>query len=297
MKKNKKIIILTLATIATVVAGVIVTGTLSSSPQKGLLPGFEVHEWGVFCQEYHSNIVNVVTNPPVGPVFARKPVIYFHHDDNISDVVVEVDFNGDILITIPDAVPTEDGISWTIDIMNNSVISTNGTIYDYLFYECQINVSQGVVAYVVDDGVNVTFYVQNVAEYPISDVFFIYGYSTNESMWHRGLTYVHIDTLDSGEQTSITVPLNDDVSYEISEILASLIDYGLTEKEAKDLIDYWEQTWFYPTNLETYSQILYTIPEEIYNELLPISITPTPEIIERVGLFFLTDIPIHPTME
>lgn len=125
-------------------------------------------------------------------------------------------------------------------------------------------------------------------------VFFIYGYSTNESMWQRGLTYVYIDTLESGEETSMIVPLNDNVSYETSQIFDSLIENGLTDKEAMDLIDYWKQIWFYPTNMGTYAQLLYTIPEEIYDELLPISITPQPEIINRVGLFFITDIPINP---
>jgi len=293
MKINKNMTIMTLVTIATVLAGAIITGCIVSSSQRGMLPGFEVHEWGVFCQEYNSNIVNVVTNPLEGPVFAKKPVIYFHYDENISDVVVEVNFNGDILVTIPDATATDGGIGWTIDIVNNSVVAPNGKVYDYLFYECQINVSQGIIAYIVDDGINVTFYLKNVADYRISDIFFIYGYSTNVSMWQRGLTYVYIDTLESGEETSMTVPLNDNVSYETSEMFNSLIEKGLTDKEAMDLIEYWEQMWFYPTNLGSYAQIVYTMPEEKYDELLPIFINPQPESIERIGLFFITGIPIN----
>lgn len=295
MKINKNMMLMTLVTIATVMAGAIITGCITSSSQHGVLAGFEVHEWGVFCQEYNSNIVNVVTNPLEWPVFARKPVIYFHYDENVSDVVVEVNFNGDILVTIPDSIATDGGIGWTIDIVNNSVMAPNGTVYDYLFYECQINVSQGVIAYVVDDGVNVTFHLKNVADYQISDIFFIYGYSTNVSMWQRGLTYLYIDTLESGEETNMTVPLDDDVSYETSEIFNSLTERGLTDKEAMDLIEYWEQMWFYPTNLGSYAQIVYTVPEEIYDDLLPISINPQPEIIERVGLFFVTGIPINST--
>ncbi|RLF30048.1 MAG: hypothetical protein DRN05_00300 [Thermoplasmata archaeon] len=299
MKVNKKLMITTLmmsVTIATYVVSAIITGGIISSSlsQKIVLHGFEVHEWGVLCQRYNSNIVNVVTNPVEEPVFVKKPVIYFHYDKNISDIAVEVDFDGDPLVTIPSASLTEDGIGWTVDIVNNSVVAPNGTTYDYLFYECQINVSQGIVANIVDDGINVTFYLQNVAGYQISNIFFIYGYPTNKSMWwQRGLTYVYIDALDSGEEASITVPLNDKVSYEISRITDSLIENGLTNKEAEDLIEYWKQIWFYPTNKETYAQILYTIPRETYDELLPISITPQPESIDRVGLFFITDIPIN----
>ncbi|MFE3845823.1 hypothetical protein ACFL1L_03060 [Thermoplasmatota archaeon] len=256
---------------------------------------FEVHEWGVFEHVYNSNIVNVVNEPVIGPVIVKKPVIYFHYDENLSDIVIEVDINGDILVTIPDAVNTSNGINWTFDIVNNSVVAPNGTVYDYLFYECQINVTQGIVAYVVEDGINITFYVENVADYSISDIFFIYGYSTDISIWSRGLSYVHIDTLESGEETSITIPLKNNSSYDTDEIFSSLIENGLTANEAKELIDYWQEMWFHPTNIGTYAQMIYTIPEEIYNDLLPISIIPTPEIINRVGLFFVTGIPINPS--
>jgi len=293
MKSDKKIILFGLTATLIIVAGTFMTGCIDSEKQSGFLQGFEVHEWGIFQQEYNSNIVNVVSNPITGPVFARKPVIYFHYDEDITDVVVEVDFNGDVLVTIPDAVNTSSGISWTVDIVNNSVVVPNGTAYDYLFYECQINVSQGVIAYIIDDGVNVTFYVKNVASYIISDIFFIYGYPTNVSMWQRGITYIHIDSLESGEQTSITIPLKNNSSYDTSEILLSLTDQGLTQKEAQDLIDYWEQFWFYPTNMESYAQMIYSIPQDAYDELLPISITPAPEIMKRIGLFFITNISIN----
>jgi hypothetical protein len=111
-------------------------------------------------------------------------------------------------------------------------------------------------------------------------------------MFQTSITYIHIDSLESGEQTSVTVPLNNDSSYDTSEILLSLINQGLTEKEAQDLIDYWKRIWFYPTNFGSYAQMIYTIPQEIYDELLPINIIPMPEIMNRVGLFFITDIPI-----
>ena len=283
-----------LVVITTVMLSSIITGCISSTSQRGMLNGFEVHEWGVFCQRYKSNIVNVVTKPLEEPVIVKKPVIYFHYRKDISDVFVEVNFDGDILVTIPDAASTDDGISWTVDIVNKSVVAPNGTVYKYLFYECQIKYSKGVIAYILDDGINVKFYIMNVADYPISDIFFIYGYPTGTpDFMFRGITYVKIERLESYSESVITVPLNNNSLYGTSEILYSLIENGLTEQEAEDLIDYWEKIWFYPTNLGSYAQILYTIPEDIYNELLPISIYPQPEIIKRVGLFFITDVPIN----
>jgi len=293
MKSDKKIMLYGLTTAIIVLAATVMSGCIDSEKQPLILHGFEVHEWGVFCQEYNSNIVNVVTEPLTEPAFVKKPVIYFHYDENITDLVVKVDFNGDIVVTIPDAINTSGGIGWTIDVVNNSVVAPDGTVYEYLFYECQINVTQAVVAYIIDDGTNVTFYVENIADYTISDIYFIYGCPKYGSMFQTLITYIHIDSLESGEQTSITVPLNNDSSYDISEILLSLMGQGLTEKEAQDLVDYWERIWFYPTNFGSYAQMIYAIPQEIYDELLPINIAPMPEIMKRVGLFFITDIPIN----
>jgi len=143
MKSNKKIMLFGLAIVAIVLAGTLMSGCVTSDNQHVVLQGFEVHEWGVFCQEYNCNYAYVAGSPdflgfPYG-VFARKPVIYFHYDENISDLVVEVDFNGDVIVTIPDATNTSTGISWTVDIVNNQVVAPNGTVYDFLFYECQIN--------------------------------------------------------------------------------------------------------------------------------------------------------------
>lgn len=294
--------------------GALISGCITFEKQSGVLRGFEVHEWGVFCQVYNSNIVNVFTNPKIEPVIVRKPVIYFHYDGNISEVDIEIDINGDILVTIPDAVNTSTGIGWTVDIVNNSVVTPDGTVYEYLFYECQMNISQCVVAYVLYDGKNVTFYVKNIGGYPLSDIFFIYGnYNTSkrlellklqekhpelgisfeEHMGFRDITFIHINSLGVGEEKSITIPINNSSSYDTKDILQSLINCGLTEKESQDLVDYWQEMWFNPPNWGSFAHVIYTIPQEVYDELLPISINPKPETMHRVGLFFVTDIPIN----
>jgi hypothetical protein len=307
MKSNKKIVIYELVVIAIIVAGTLMSGCITFEKQSGVgvLQGFEVHEWGVFQQKYNSNIVNILTQPLDISTRVDKPVVYFHYDKNISDVVVEVDINGDILVTIPDAINTGSGIGWTIDIVNNSVIAPDGTEYEYLFYECQMNISQCVVAYVLTDGKNVTFYVKNIGGYPLSDIFFIYGGYLQQKLGlanilgkyiidiNYGLTYIKIDELANNEEKSVIVPLKDSAEYNISEIKDISIELGLTEKEALELVDYWEDIWFHPTYFSSFVSMIYTIPQEVYDELLPISINPKPETMHRVGLFFLTDIPIN----
>lgn len=297
MKTNKKMIGIMLVAIA-VSAGTLMSGCITLPQQDGVLHGFEVHEWGVFHQEYNCSVVYVANIPdffgfPFG-VQALKPVIYFHSEGGIDYVTVEVEISEN-LTTIPNATIVENKIRWTFAIENNSIVLQNSTNYEYLFYEGKIYCNQSVIAYVVDDGVNVTFYVKNIANYTLSDIFFIYGYPTgNPGFMYRGLTYVQIEKLESGEETSMTVSLKNNVSYNTSNILSSLIENGLTEKEATELIDYWGRMWFDPTNMGSYAQMIYTIPQDVYDELLPISISPKPEVMHRVGLFFVTDIPINP---
>ena len=293
MKNEKKLMIMGLVTI--ILSAGMITGSLinSSGSKLGFLSDFEVHEWGVFEQVYGSNIANVLGEPPVVEFEVKKPVIYFHYDKDLTDIVVEVEIDGDILVTIPDAKITDNGIGWIVDLNNNTIIAPDGTQYNYLFYECQMNITQGVIAFVTDDGENVTFYVKNAGDFEITDIFYIYGYSLGNTFWNRGLTYVHIDKLGIGEQKTITVERKNNSDYDTSEILSVLINNGLTEKESKDLLDYWENIWFRPTNMRTFAQMFYLMPQSVYDELLPISIYPTPEVIRRVGLFFITDIPVN----
>lgn len=300
MKNEKKLIITGLVTIAIILSAGMITGSLNNSPSSklGFLSGFEVHEWGIFEQVYGSSITNVLGESPVAEFEVKKPVIYFHYDKDLTDIVVEVEIDGDILVTIPDAQITDDGIGWTVDLDNNTIIAPDGTHYNYLFYECQMNITQGVVAFVTDDGENVTFYVKNVGDFEITDIFYIYGYPLSDNLWSRGLTYIHIDRLETGEQKTITVERKNNSNYDTAEILEALVDNGLTEEESMDLINYWEYIWFRPTNIGTFAQMFYLMPQSVYDELLPISINPTPEVIKRVGLFFITDIPVNkPVLE
>ena len=247
-------------------------------------------------------------------MFYDKPVIYFHCNESLSNVSVEVDINGDILVTIPQANITENGIGWNVDIVNNSVVAPDGTVYDYLFYEGQMNISQGVVAYVVLHNENVTFYVKNIAKYTISDIFFVYGKRYDAGMAYMDFYYsrdfCYIESLKSGEEKIVTsklvdpsklVPssytsanLNNNESLS-EDIIQLLIKQGLTRNESVEFVDYWFHEWFTPSykyRIYEYSHLIYTIPQDIYDSLLPLNISPEPDIIRRVGMFYVTDVPV-----
>jgi hypothetical protein len=108
----------------------------------------------------------------------------------------------------------------------------------------------------------------------------------------RGITYIQIDSLEEGEEKTITLPLKNDTSYETEELFSSIVEKGLTEEEARELINQWKIWWFYPTNSGVYTRLIYMIPQSIYDRLLPLTIVPPPTSITRVGIVTITDIPL-----
>ena len=252
---------------------------------------FEIHEWGVFVKGYDCGNVSVLSESPE-IIYVKKPVIYFHGLKGRTNVEVEI---GSIrnASTIPDAEINDDRIIWDVNVENNTVVLPNGTKHPYLFYEGEIDYPTKIIANITVIGGNVTFYVENNENYTITDIYMIYGYSINNNIpFQTGLTYVRIDELDSGEEVNITTDLKNDTSYETDELLTSLVEKGLTEKEAQELINYWEDWWFQPTNFGNYTRLIYTIPSSVYDQLLPLKVTPEPSSIVRVGIVTITNIPI-----
>ncbi len=262
---------------------------------SGSLNGFSVHEWGVFVQEYNCSFTEAVNAPetiPDFPVMVKKPVVYFHYSESITDLAVNITFEGDVIVTIPDAVPNESGFGWVVDIENNSVIAPNGTVYPYLFYECRINSSQSLVAHVFDIGDEVIFYLKNIADYELQDIFYVYGFPRIEPIFGSGVICVEVDSLHSGEIYVNCIDKTEDKMFNTSHLSDCLVDRGLTEDEAGELIEYWEDSFYYRTNTMAYSQIIYGFPQEIYDQYFDIGLSVEPESLYRVGLFLITDIPI-----
>jgi hypothetical protein len=55
-------------------------------------------------------------------------------------------------------------------------------------------------------------------------------------------------------------------------VQAMLVRQGLYEKEASAMVQTWKQSWF----AEQGTRVLYIVPEQTTDELLPLTITPTP---------------------
>jgi hypothetical protein len=277
---------------------------------------FEVHEWGVFMKDYDSNSTSVQTISPPMKVQVMKPVIYFHSSHDLTDVLIKVSSIQNAM-TIPyrgllpgflqsDEYPSasieNNTILWNIDVKNNS-IEQNDTLYPYLFYEGDITSYSPVKASIVNNGDNIKYYVKNIGDYKISNVFlilgvtysdFLWGYNWNQAHPEGMLDCVYFGDLSPGEEKTI---LNTSKEFLYNEIQMenminnAIIADGLTSDEADELIDYWSSWWFYPEDDGIYSRLIYSIPQSVYDELLPLTITPQPDITKRVGIFTITDIP------
>ena len=63
-----------------------------------------------------------------------------------------------------------------------------------------------------------------------------------------------------------------------SKMCAALVTDGLYEKEATAMVKTWDDSWF----AESGTRVLYTLPEEWTNGVLPLTVTPAPKELRRV---------------
>jgi len=285
----------------------------------------EVHEWGIFVKDYNCTVTAASAGTPI-LIYVHKPVIYFHNFQNNTKSEVEVSsitnastepYSGLLLDdhqqnNYPIADITTNKISWNFTLVND-LIKQNETLYPYLFYEGKITDNVNITATITDDNIlsfgkdlqvinntkNVTYHIKNNEEYTLSNAFLIYGkYSymgSNRYGVKNKRECINLGNIAPGEENTITDSTTGKIvnSTEMENILLNaMINRGLTQNESQELIDYWYSWWFNPTNNGIFSRLVYMIPESEYNKLLPISITPQPNIIKRVGIYTITDLPI-----
>lgn len=81
----------------------------------------------------------------------------------------------------------------------------------------------------------------------------------------------------NGETTMTRPVLGQPVELLHSELEKSLVSQGLYEKEARAMVKTWSDSWF-----EEGLRVIYIVPRRVTDEILPITITPTPSQLSRV---------------
>lgn len=118
---------------------------------------------------------------------------------------------------------------------------------------------------------------------PIAAAFFLTRDTSGRGAWRR------IEPLTPGASVSFETALVGTLDYLEGarlDLLVALIDSGLSEAEAQSMVDTWSHSYFGQTG----ARVLYLAPRAWTDELLPITIAPTPDrlvrtLVGRVELF------------
>ncbi|RLF52925.1 MAG: hypothetical protein DRN19_00105 [Thermoplasmata archaeon] len=251
---------------------------------------FEIHEWGVFLQEYGNTTTSSLTRSPE-IVYVKKPVIYFHGVEE-SDVSVSIK-NITIEKMIPAGNSSEDGLTWDVKVVDDEILVPNGTKYKHLFYEGIIKMDSPVIANVTYTYGTPDVNIRNLEKYTLADVIFVYAdygiYWTGDDDLIKILYFEKIEP-----ETAVSIEEGKEIDNKtaINIIHGRCLAAGLDDAEINELIEHWNKYWFSPSNYGIHTRLISFIPQDVYDAILPITVSPEPGSIKRVGILTLVDIPV-----
>jgi len=156
----------------------------------------------------------------------------------------------------------------------NLVKNGMGEIEKYLFYRGLANFSLPVTASFVSDKLVV---LANTSSDTIPFIY-VYDHTDQSSMkiWATG-------PLSPGESRQLSTPSTtyasgDQSAPEYIEFGKALIKAGLTDKEAAAMLQTWQDGYFQTIGFK----VFWVVPRKLTDQILPLSITPTPSSVERV---------------
>lgn len=249
---------------------------------------FEIHEWGIFLQDYQNQTTLSLAKSPE-TVYVKKPVIYFHMVKE-ENIIVNIK-NVTIEEMVPEGEPSEEGINWDIKVKNDKILLADGTVYPYLLYEGMVEIDPPVLASVTYEHGIPTLHVKNLENFPLSDVIFVYidygSYTTMQDDFVKVVYFTKIEVNESQENGEEI-----DVETAQSIIYNRCLQMGLEITEADDLMSQWKNYWFSPSNFGVHTRIIFFIPQDVYDDIIPLSISPEPNRIVRVGIFTIINVPV-----
>jgi len=250
------------------------------------LADFEVHEWGVMvgCMTDTSFFL---TSRPEQASLVREPVIYIHSRDK-TPFTAEVTFNtGKPTDTYPKAQVDGNTVLWRdvafvpdlapqgprgtgefvpldsiIDILNDvdaDCLEYNGQTARFLFYEGEVPFENEIKATYSFSTQQATFV--NEGAYPVYNVIVI-------ASEYAG----RVDRLNPGE--SVTVSFSDQIQVNLA---TDLVSEGFTIKEAQAFATLWQQPFMYDSSPELTRNLMYRLPQDKYDELISLNISPQPD--------------------
>jgi len=114
--------------------------------------------------------------------------------------------------------------------------------------------------------------ISNIGTRPLRSLFLV-------TCVDRNLYVQYVNSIDGGAKLSIKQSIAGITYRDLSNrVVQSLIEEGLYEKEARAMVNTWQDSWFG----EEGTRLFYMLPRQLTDELLPLTISPAPDQILRV---------------
>jgi hypothetical protein len=301
----------------------IVLGSFSSAADAPAPNKLEVHEWGVLSAYQDVELANAdmrgewaglpkfvhgqidKRTVPVDVRLVNAPVIYFHAAQALN-LTVRVNFpKGKPAVWWPSTVETGAqplrSLVWRVQlkapnadklsplplpkghwmeslraVQADDVLITqpNREKERFLYYDGLVPTAKTTTIAVARDNVGI----KNLAKYPLHDVTVV------DLRNFRKIRVARLDKLDAGaevKQVSFTEADQTKWPFDgIATLVKQLHAAGLFEDEAKALANVWRKGFFETEGVN----VFYRLPQEVYDQLLPITLSAKPDKLVRVML-------------
>jgi len=231
-----------------------------------------LHELGVVQVAYGQT--SAILPPPPEPI-VRAPYIYIH-GLNGSTVSVNVAFeNGSPTLTEPEAIVTENSISWKdVTVAENGLIY-QGESFPCLFYEGELaynNPLQIEISSPDNYENSITFKVMNLGDRILKHIYIICQHYT----W--GTFEVYFEKLDPQEQQERPLSIYqvqlqgpEWIFYFGDNVVQTMVNEGICGSEARGFVREWIPYWccMFPG---ISARAIYHIPSSTIEEMLPLDI-------------------------
>jgi hypothetical protein len=261
---------------------------------------FEVREWGVLIGCATDSSYFLTSRPEVSQL-VKLPVIYVHSRSKTPFTAKAAFATGGPSDAYPPADMGQRTVEWRnvtfpsisapykplsgsdyeplehiIPALNNvdaDILEYNGWLSRFLFYEGAVQFRNQIAAsYDLD---SLTAYVTNQGNFTVYNVNLIIRMPNSYGPTPRAF-FVHWDQLEPLQTKDALLAEEPVYSY-----VADMKAQGFSQMEAESFAGLWEQTFCLANSTTELSNLIYRLPQSVYDSIITLSVTPAPDKLVR----------------
>ncbi len=277
-------------------------------------PTFEIHEWGVMvgC----ANSPYILTSRPEKVVLVKQPVIFIHSTSPF-DLELNITFlQGKPSFTYPSAKSFSNLLTWDVHVekskssritksynsqqfvdfsqilpvLNQSdgnLLTVGGQKTTFLYYEGELPFKNQVQASTdnIDEGSCVdcaqsqVVVLENKGKYAVKDVYVVFA-DEGKNVFSPTIKYAYLPELDPGDKVKVSIS-NASVNQLRGKIIDKMLNIGFTMQESNLFTDLWAQPFFYKENRAGWINLIYRLPDSVYENYVHMSTDKAPKKVVR----------------